>query len=83
MKFMLTHPAYTLLYKESKQQMQRIFAYDLWYSGEVAGYSKSVQKLFPLFNPWWLLVCDILLLIQFLRRKKLILVFPVIADSPV
>ncbi|MCX6288112.1 MAG: hypothetical protein NTY96_13460 [Bacteroidetes bacterium] len=78
MKFMLTHPAYTLLFKESKQQRQRIFAYDLWYSGEVAGYSKSMQKLFPIFNLWWLCICNFLLLIQFFRRKKLILIFPVI-----
>jgi len=78
MKFMLTHPSYTLLLKESKQQRQRIFAYDLWYSGEVAGYSKFVQPLFPLFNPWWLSFCTLLLIIQFFRKKKLILIFPVI-----
>jgi len=78
MKFMLTHPAYTLLFKESKQKRQRIFSYDLWYSGEVAGYSKFVQTVFPFFSPWWLLACNLLLLLQFFRKKKLILVFPVI-----
>ena len=78
MKFMLTHPSYTLLFRESKSQRQRIFAFDLWYSGESAGYSRYVSAVFPIFSPWWLLACNIFLLIQFFRRKKLILLFPVI-----
>ena len=78
MRFMLTHPAYTLLFRESKPRQQRIFAYDLWYSGEVAGYSKLVHRMFPLFNPWWLLACNLLLCIQFFRSKKFILIYPVI-----
>ncbi|MCX6280434.1 MAG: hypothetical protein NTU51_00545 [Bacteroidetes bacterium] len=78
MEFMITHPSYTLLLKESKQQKGRILSYDLWYSGEVAGYSKSVQKFFPLFNPWWLLICNLMLIVRFFRMRKLILIFPVI-----
>ena len=77
-EFLITHPGYSLLCNESKQQRQRILAYDLWYSGEPAGYSKTVSKLFPMFNPWWLLICNLLLLLQYFRKKSFTLLFPVI-----
>jgi len=78
MKFMVTHPSYTLLLTESSRQRERIFAWDLWYSGEVAGYSKELSKVFPAFSPWWILFANLLLIVQFFRKKKLILIFPVI-----
>jgi len=77
-KFMLTHPGYTLLLKESKAHKQRIFAFDLWYSGQVAGYSRWFDKLFPLFSPWWVAVCCLLLLLQYARKRKFKLLFPVL-----
>lgn len=78
MKFMVTHPSYILLLNESNRQRERIFAWDLWYSGEVAGYSKAFSKVFPAFSPWWILFVNLLLIFQFFRKKKLNLIFPVI-----
>jgi hypothetical protein len=78
MKFLVTHPSYTLLLTETNRQRDRIFAWDLWYSGEVAGYSKAFSKIFPAFSPWWILFVNLLLIIQFFKKKKLILIFPVI-----
>ena len=77
-KFMFSHPEYTFLFKESKEQRQRIFAFDLWYSGEVAGYSKWVNAFFPLFSAWWVLVSCLLLLISYFRKREFKLLFPVL-----
>lgn len=77
-EFLITHPGYTLLFHETKQEKERILSYDLWYSGEPAGYSKPITKLFPLFNPWWLLICNLLLLVRHFRKKSFTLLFPVI-----
>jgi hypothetical protein len=77
MKFLVAHPSYTFLIKETDQQRKRIFAWDLWYAGEVAGYSTAFRNLFPIFSPWWILVVNLLLIVQFFRKKKLIMIFPV------
>jgi hypothetical protein len=77
-KFMITHPSYSLLFNETSPQLKRIVAYDLWYSGEAAGYSKLLQNVFPLFGSGWVLVWNLLLLIQFFRTGKFNMVFPVI-----
>lgn len=51
MKFLLTHPSQLLLLNETKEDLSRIFAYDLIYTTEEQGLSRVCSFIFPLFNP--------------------------------
>ena len=75
-RFMLTHPAYTLLLEETGAQRSRILAYDLFYIDEPRGYTRWMQFIFPLFTVPVTLVLCFLLMIPFMLRKKQVLLFP-------
>lgn len=78
MKFMLSHPSYFFLLHESKQQLQRIFAYNLWYTPEIRGYSRLAEPVFPFFGFISVTVFCILLIILYFRKRDPILFFPVL-----
>jgi hypothetical protein len=77
-KFMLSHPSYFFLFHETKQQIQRIFAYNLWYTPDIRGYSRLSEPVFPLFRPFSASLFCILLVILFFRKREPVLLFPVL-----
>jgi len=56
MKFLLTHPSQLFLLDETKENLDRIFAYDLTYATGEQGLSRFSSYIFPLFNPFALLI---------------------------
>jgi hypothetical protein len=78
MKFLLSHSSYFFLFHETKQQLQRIFAYNLWYTPEIRGYSRLTESLFPLFGRVSVSLFCVLLIILFFRKRDPILLFPVL-----
>lgn len=78
MKFMLAHPSYFFLFHETKQQIQRIFAYNLWYTPEIRGYSRLTESVFPLFKIISVSFFCLLLVFLFFRKKDPVLLFPVL-----
>ncbi len=77
-KFLITHPEFTFLLKENKQQLSKIFAYNLPYTGGVNGYSRCVQFIFPIFNIWIVISLALGLLIAFIKDRFVFLLFPLI-----
>ncbi len=76
-KFLISHPSYALLLKESRQDRSRIFAHDFGYIGDPQGWSRISKPLFPLFNLLAVLVLSGILLFLFLKESRFILLFPV------
>ena len=76
MKFLITHPQQAILNLESEADLQRIFAYNIGYSGNVTGISYISEYIFPIFN-----VISIFLLMGFylficLKEKNTKWMFP-------
>ena len=76
LSFLITHPSYAFLFNENKEQLQRIFAYNLFYTGEINGYSQVVHNILPLFNGYIVLLLISLLVFAFVKTKKEILLLP-------
>lgn len=77
-KFIVTHPKFSFLLEENKQNLNRIFDYNLSYTGGVNGYSWGVQYIFPLFNTWLILILGVILILVFIRDRVVFLLFPII-----
>ncbi len=54
MKFLITHPQYSLLRMEKKENLEKIIAHSLWYNGPSRGYTKVFDYVFPLFHWGWI-----------------------------
>jgi len=78
LKFMFSHPSYFFLFHETKQQVQRIFAYNLDYTPHLRGYSRLTEPFFPLFGTISVSVFCILLIVLFIRKRDPVLLFPVL-----
>src|SRR5258706_455697 len=74
--FLITHPSYALLLDENKEHLQRIFAYNLTFTGPAKGYSYLVQNIFPLFSWYMTLILAIILIILFFKHKRQVFLFP-------
>jgi hypothetical protein len=77
MKFLLTHPSYFFLCHETGQELRRIFAYNLWYTPGIRGYSLLTEPVFPLFGILSASLFFVVLIILFFRKRDPILLFPV------
>lgn len=75
-KFLITHPSNILLLHEKSEDLKRIFAYNIGYTGDMKGYSKISQFIFPLFNTLTILLLNAFLVFLFIKEKKLIWLFP-------
>lgn len=78
LKFMFSHPSYFFLFHETKQQIHRIFAYNMDYTPHIRGYSRVTEPIFPLFGIVSVSVFCVLLIILFFRKRDSILLFPVL-----
>ena len=76
-KFLITHPKYTFLQEETNEQLQRIFAYGLWYIHAPRGYSEYSENIFPMFTIWGWLLVTVGVLILYLRKKQMIFIVPI------
>lgn len=76
--FLLTHPSNLLLINEEPNELKRIFAYNIGYTGEVKGYSLVSQHIFPLFNVFVILLLNGFLIFLFFKEKRLIWVLPTV-----
>jgi uncharacterized membrane protein YphA (DoxX/SURF4 family) len=76
--FLITHPSYFFLFHESRQQLNRIFAYNLWYTPTLRGYSKITDKLFPFFGMISVSVLCLILVILFFIKRKAVLLLPIL-----
>jgi len=76
--FLISHPSYSLLLKEPKSNLNRIFAYNLHYVTPVNGYSLFAEKWFPLFSPFLLLFFSILLVLAFTCNRNPFLLLPLV-----
>jgi len=77
-KFLITHPSYFLFFHESRQELNRIFAYNLWYTPNLRGYSKLTEPLFPLFGVMSVSIISLILVILVFIKRKAVLLFPVL-----
>ncbi len=75
-KFLITHPAFSLLIHEKPNDLKKILSYNIGYTGDVKGYSKISQNIFPIFNVISLTVLNAFLVFLYLKSKKIILLFP-------
>jgi hypothetical protein len=78
MKFLLSHPGYFFLLHESKPQLRRILAYNLWYTPSLRGYSRITEPIFPFFGIISVSVFCLLLIFLFYRKRDPVLLFPVL-----
>ena len=77
MQFLITHPAYTFLLEENPEQIQRVFAHDLFYTDEPRGYVQYLPSVFPLWNATTVFVLMLVLLAIYGRRKEPVLIITV------
>jgi hypothetical protein len=81
-KFLLTHPAYTLLLNENLSKLNRILSYKYplyhYYPLDPQGYSVLATKTFPLFHVLWIPFLCLSLIIIFIIKRQLITLFPVL-----
>ena len=78
MKFLITHPSNLLLLNEKKEDLNRIFAYNIGYTGDVKGFSRISQFIFPIFNIITVLLLNVFLVFLFIKEKRLIWIFPTV-----
>ena len=80
-KFLLTHPAYTFLLKETRPKLSRILSYTFqlyhYYPYEPQGYSVPATNTFPFFHILWIPFLCISLLLIFIINKQLVFLLPV------
>ena len=75
-KFLITHPSYVFLQNEKKEDLNRIFAYNIGYIGNVCGSSYLSEYMFPLFNTISILLLDAIVVFFFIRRRSFELLLP-------
>ncbi|MFA5328693.1 MAG: hypothetical protein WC384_12950 [Prolixibacteraceae bacterium] len=78
MKFLITHPSNLLLINEKKEDLKRIYASNIGYTGSVKGFSWISQFIFPIFNIPITLLLNTLLIFLFIKEKRLIWIFPTV-----
>jgi hypothetical protein len=78
MKFLITHPRYTFLFKETKPQLDRIFCYNLFYTDTAKGYSSALQNIFPAFNLLLAAVLSVISVFIYRKRKLFIGLMPLL-----
>ena len=76
--FLLSHPKYTLLIDEPKDNLKRIFSVYPGYITSINGYSCYSEKWFPFFSPLSLLIFILLLGWIFFKTQNVAILFPVI-----
>ena len=77
-RFLITHPAYTMLITEPESKLERILDFNLKYTAFVNGYSLFAEDYFPFFSPMSFLVFSLILAWLFVRTKKTRLLMPLI-----
>jgi hypothetical protein len=78
MRFLITHPAYSLLLREPKEKLKRIISINLEYGSAINGYSVYTEFFLPLFSPILLLIDVILLLWIFIKSRNSTFLLPVV-----
>ncbi len=81
MKFLITHPRYSLLLEENNQSLSRIFSYNIGYTGKIRQYAWMSQYIFPVFSFIGLIIYNISLTFIYLKKKKLVFLIPVILTA--
>ena len=76
--FLLSHPKYTLLIDEPKDNLKRIFSVYPGYITSINGYSCYSEKWFPFFSPLSLLIFILVLGWIFFKTQNVEILFPVI-----
>jgi len=78
-KFLATHPYHAFLLDQTAEERNRIFAYNLpGYTGDINGYSKISDFIFPFFGKGLLIFLIFLVILKFIKQKQYLLLFPVI-----
>jgi len=77
-KFLITHPSNFFLLNEKKENLNKIFAYNINYTGNINGYCEYSEKIFPFFNLLSIILLNIILLFIFYKEKLFICLFPAI-----
>lgn len=75
-EFLLFHPNYLFLLNEKQDDLMRIFAFNINYTGDVKGYSWISQYIFPLFNLPNILLLNVFYIFMIYKEKNLIWVLP-------
>jgi len=79
MKFLLTHPRFSLLLDENQEEFDRIFAFNLnYYTVHIQGYSRLALNILPFFKTWHLFVLVILMVACFIRSRRFIFLIPLV-----
>jgi hypothetical protein len=75
--FLLTHPSFAFLFKESPAQLRRILTYDVGFAPNPRGYSAFAQHIFPVFSLSTLLVLLITSFVLYRRLKREVFLVPI------
>jgi hypothetical protein len=73
MRFLLTHPDYTLMFHEKPKQLYKMVDYNLSYSGPSRGYTKVLHFIFPMFH--WVLIFILLPFLVFAYWRSRLWIF--------
>jgi hypothetical protein len=76
-QFLLTHPAFALLFNESADQLKRILAYNTGLAGAARGYSALAEHIFPVFSLSSLLMLILSCVVLYTKQKREVLLVPV------
>ena len=81
LKFLITHPRYSLLLEEDIQSLSRIFSYNIGYTGKIRQYAWISQYIFPVFSFIGIIIYNISLIFLYLKKKKFVFLIPVILTA--
>jgi hypothetical protein len=76
--FLITYPSNILLLNEKTNDLNRIFAYNIDYTGPVMGYSWISQFIFPFFNTISVLLLNGILIFLFIKENRLVWILPTV-----
>ncbi|MEO6424112.1 MAG: hypothetical protein ABIP40_01805 [Bacteroidia bacterium] len=78
-KFLVTHPAYFFLINENKQDLERIFVYNIeGYYQDPYKFFVNADNVFPLFSPLYAIIMSLFCLYFWIKKKKMFLLLPFI-----
>lgn len=80
-KFILTHPGYFFFTDQTKEQIQRIFCtnpYKQGYFQVPDGFFMNADHVLPFFNLWSCVFLMGLMIVLFIRNKKVVYLFPLL-----
>ena len=78
-KFLITHLDYFFLVNESKEDLKRIFVYNVkGYYQNLKGFYANADNIFPLFTPLHAIIVSIWCLYFWMKRKRMFLLLPFI-----